>query len=242
MIGCKLGHRYYDGSNPCDVDWGRTLSLTFQSIGVVYGDVGTSPLYMFSSTFPNGINDNEDILGALSLIIYTIILSPFLKYAFIVLGANDNGEGGTFALYSLLSRYVNISLIPNKQLEDTEVSNYGLPSNQLRRASMIKKLLENSIIIQVFLFLLTILGTSMVIGDGIIAPSMAVPSAVGGISISIDGQVGISAAILLVLFLCQRFGTDKVGFSFAPIVSVWFAFIAGIGWYNLFYVLLIHIT
>ncbi|GKU96315.1 hypothetical protein SLEP1_g9565 [Rubroshorea leprosula] len=212
------------------VDWGRTLSLAFQSIGVVYGDVGTSPLYVFSSTFPNGINDNEYILGALSLIIYTIILSPFLKYALIVLRANDNGEGGTFALYSLLSRYVNISLIPNEQPEDTEVSNYGLPSNQLRRASIIKKLLENSIIIQVLLFLVTILGTSMVIGDGIITPSMSV----GGISISIDGQVGISVAILLVLFLCQRFGTDKVGFSFAPIVSVWFAFISGIGLYNLF--------
>ncbi|GLT28278.1 hypothetical protein SLA2020_032210 [Shorea laevis] len=218
------------------VDWGKTLSLAFQSIGVVYGDVGTSPLYVFSSTFTDGIKHDEDVLGVLSLIIYTIVLIPFIKYTFIVLWANDNGEGGTFALYSLLSRYAKISLVPNQQPEDSEVSNYRLelPSRQLKRASMIKKVLENSKFIQVFLFLVTILGTSMVIGDGILTPSISVLSAVGGISsLSTDAVVGVSVAILIGLFLFQRFGTDKVGFSFAPIISVWFAFLTGIGLYNL---------
>ncbi|GLU15667.1 hypothetical protein SLE2022_321400 [Rubroshorea leprosula] len=188
-----------------------------------------SPLCV-SSTFTDGIKHVEDVLGVLSLIIYTIVLIPFIKYTFLVLWANDNGEGGTLALYSLLSRYARISLVPNQKPKDSEVSNYRLepPPRQLKRASMIKKGLENSRFIQVFLFLVTILGTSMVIGDGILTPSISVLSAVGGISsLSTDAVVGISVAI-------QRFGTDKVGFSFAPIISVWFAFLTGIGLYNLF--------
>lgn len=69
------------------------LRLAFQSIGVVYGDMGTSPLYVYASTFPSGIKHNDDILGVLSLIIYTVILIPLIKYVFIVLHANDNGDG-----------------------------------------------------------------------------------------------------------------------------------------------------
>jgi KUP system potassium uptake protein len=80
-------------SKNVQTNWQRTLSLAFQSIGVVYGDIGTSPLYVYSSTFTEGINHDEDILGVLSLIIYTIVLVPMLKYVFIVLRANDNGDG-----------------------------------------------------------------------------------------------------------------------------------------------------
>ena len=77
------------------VDWSRTLILAFQSMGVVYGDIGTSPLYVFSSTFTDHkIENKDDIIGVLSLIIYTIVLIPLLKYVFIVLRANDNGDGG----------------------------------------------------------------------------------------------------------------------------------------------------
>jgi KUP system potassium uptake protein len=69
------------------------LHLAFQSIGIVYGDIGTSPLYVYASTFSNGIKHNDDILGVLSLIFYTLTLIPLVKYVFIVLQANDNGEG-----------------------------------------------------------------------------------------------------------------------------------------------------
>lgn len=69
------------------------MALAFQSIGVVYGDIGTSPLYVYSSVFTEGINDTQDILGVLSLIIYTLLLVPLVKYVFIVLQANDNGDG-----------------------------------------------------------------------------------------------------------------------------------------------------
>ncbi|KAF5182472.1 Potassium transporter, partial [Thalictrum thalictroides] len=79
-------------SHAAQMGFKTTLFLAFQSIGIIYGDIGTSPLYAFLSTFPNGIKDNEDILGVLSIIIYTILLSPVLKYMFVVLNANDNGD------------------------------------------------------------------------------------------------------------------------------------------------------
>ncbi|GKC03384.1 potassium transporter 10-like protein isoform X1, partial [Tanacetum coccineum] len=68
------------------------LRLAFQSLGVVYGDLGTSPLYVFYNTFPKGIDDTEDVIGALSLIIYSLNLVPLIKYVFIVCRANDNGQ------------------------------------------------------------------------------------------------------------------------------------------------------
>jgi KUP system potassium uptake protein len=83
--------------------WARTLMLAFQSIGVVYGDIGTSPLYVYSSTFPDGIRHPDDLLGVLSLILYTLILIPMLKYVFVVLHANDNGDGELACLLCLLA-------------------------------------------------------------------------------------------------------------------------------------------
>lgn len=77
-----------------DVSAGRTILLVFQTLGVVFGDVGTSPLYTFSVMFSKApVNSNEDVLGALSLVLYTLILIPLVKYVLIVLWANDDGEG-----------------------------------------------------------------------------------------------------------------------------------------------------
>lgn len=71
-----------------------TVAMAFQTLGVVYGDMGTSPLYVFSDVFSKvPIKSEVEILGALSLVMYTIALIPFAKYVFIVLKANDNGEG-----------------------------------------------------------------------------------------------------------------------------------------------------
>ncbi|XP_043720918.1 potassium transporter 5-like [Telopea speciosissima] len=221
------------------MDRAMILQLAFQSIGIVYGDIGTSPLYVYSSTFTDGIKNNDDILGVLSIIFYTLTLLPLIKYVFIVLQANDNGDGGTFALYSLICRYAKVGLIPSQQAEDKEVSNFRLelPNNSLRRASTVKAKLEKSKSAKYFLLFATMLGTSMVIGDGILTPSISVLSAVGGITEATDkvtqgAIVGMSVGILICLFLCQRFGTDKVGYSFAPIICIWFAFIGSIGLYN----------
>ncbi|XP_074270542.1 potassium transporter 5-like [Silene latifolia] len=223
-----------------EMSWAVILSLAFQSLGVIYGDIGTSPLYVYASTFPKGIKDSKDILGVLSLIYYTITLLPLIKYVFIVLRANDNGKGGTFALYSLLCRNAKVGLLPSTQIEDQQVSNYQLklPSNQLGLSLKLKKFLENSIVSKYILLIVTMLSTSLVIGDGVLTPSISVLSAVGGLkaasaSVFTEGRVvWISVAILILLFSVQRFGTDKVGYCFAPIVSVWFALNAGIGLYN----------
>lgn len=69
------------------------LRLAFQSLGVVFGDLGTSPLYVFYNTFPRGVDDPEDVIGALSVIIYSLTLIPLIKYIFIVSRANDSGQG-----------------------------------------------------------------------------------------------------------------------------------------------------
>jgi len=82
------------------------MSLAFQSLGVVYGDIGTSPLYVYASTFTDGINDKDDVVGVLSLIIYTITLVALLKYVFIVLQANDNGEGTLFLLLIFICLFI----------------------------------------------------------------------------------------------------------------------------------------
>lgn len=75
------------------INWKTTLRLAFGSIGVVYGDIGTSPLYVYSSTFPDGIKHKDDVIGVLSLIIYTLLFVPLIKYVMIVLKCNDRGDG-----------------------------------------------------------------------------------------------------------------------------------------------------
>ncbi|XP_024981660.1 potassium transporter 19-like [Cynara cardunculus var. scolymus] len=229
------GHHGHHGTK----DWGIILRLAFQSIGVVYGDIGTSPLYVYASTFTDGIKHEDDILGVLSLIFYTITLIPVIKYVMIVLHANDNGDGGTFALYSKLCRFAKVGVIPSEQAEDREVSNFQLelPSKVNTISSKFKKALENSKFAKFCLLFAAMLGTSMVIGDGILTPSISVLSAVSGLKEATDTMtegriVIVSVIILITLFMVQRFGTDKVGYSFAPIICVWFALIGGIGVFN----------
>lgn len=78
-----------------------TVALAFQTLGVVYGDMGTSPLYVFADVFSRvKIESDIDVLGALSIVIYTIALIPLAKYVFVVLKANDNGEGRHFSYRS----------------------------------------------------------------------------------------------------------------------------------------------
>ncbi|XHF97174.1 hypothetical protein AWENTII_000777 [Aspergillus wentii] len=84
------------------------LWLSYQSLGVIYGDIGTSPLYVYSGTFTSAPS-RQDLIGALSLIIWSLFMIVTVKYVFIILRADNDGEGGTFSTYSLLSRYMNIT-------------------------------------------------------------------------------------------------------------------------------------
>ncbi|KAI4328234.1 hypothetical protein L6164_020607 [Bauhinia variegata] len=218
-----------------------TLALAFQTLGVVYGDMGTSPLYVFDDVFSKvPIESEVDILGALSLVMYTIALIPLAKYVFVVLKANDNGEGGTFALYSLICRYAHVNLLPNRQPADEHISSFRLklPTPQLERALNIKENLEKRSSLKTLLLLLVLMGTSMIIGDGILTPAMSVMSAISGLQGEIAGfgtsaVVIVSIVVLVSLFSIQRFGTNKVGFMFAPALALWFFSLGSIGMYNI---------
>ncbi|CAO1941915.1 unnamed protein product [Urochloa humidicola] len=220
---------------------GRSIVLTLQTLGVVFGDVGTSPLYTFDVMFNKyPIASKEDVLGALSLVLYTLILIPFLKYTLIVLWGNDGGEGGTFALYSLICRNAKASLLPNQLPSDTRISSFNLkvPSVELERSLKIKERLETSSMLKKLLLMLVLFGTSMVIADGVVTPAMSVMSAVNGLKVGItsvnEGEVVmITVAFLIVLFSLQRFGTSKVGLAVGPALFIWFCCLAGIGIYNI---------
>lgn len=222
-----------------------TVRLAFQTIGFVYGDMGTSPLYVYSSAFSElDIGGSPDILGALSIIIYTLTLIPLIKYILVVLRANSNGEGdfkgGTFSLYSLICRYSKVSLIPNRQPADEEISNFKieLPTQRLERALRLKEKLEKTFFWKNLLLIVALLGASLVMGDGILTSCISVTSAVSGLRVAVptlsqDLLVVIAIVILILLFSVQRFGTGKVGLLFAPVLCVWFVAIGAIGICNI---------
>lgn len=226
--------------------WRTILTLAYQSLGVVYGDLSTSPLYVYKSTFAEDIEHsetNEEIFGVLSFVFWTLTLVPLLKYVFIVLKADDNGEGGTFALYSLLCRHARVSSLPNCQLADEELSDYKKENTgsslQSSFGTRLKSALERHRVLQRFLLVLALIGTCMVIGDGVLTPSISVFSAVSGLEFSVSEkhhkyvEVPIACIILIGLFALQHYGTHRVGFLFAPIVLTWLLCISAIGLYNI---------
>ncbi|KAK9707357.1 hypothetical protein RND81_07G192000 [Saponaria officinalis] len=225
--------------------WRQILILAYQSLGVVYGDLSTSPLYVYKSAFDEDIEHsetNEEIFGVLSFIFWTLTLIPLLKYVFIVLRADDNGEGGTFALYSLLCRHARVNSLPNGQLADEELSEYKndvVSPPQTTLGSRLKTALEKHRVLQRFLLVLALIGACMVIGDGVLTPAISVFSAVSGLEVSMSTEhhkyveVPVACLILIGLFSLQHFGTHRVGFLFAPIVIVWLICISSIGLYNI---------
>lgn len=138
--------------------------MAYQSTGVIYGDIGTSPLYVFSSTFTSQPS-KADLVGALSIIIWSLTLIVSIKYAFIILAADDDGEGGTFALYSLLARYANIVRKDPIQPGTIKMERYN--TGDLQTVNMgVRNFLEKSPAARVFLKILGVVGVSMVIAYG----------------------------------------------------------------------------
>jgi KUP system potassium uptake protein len=210
--------------------------LAYQSIGVIYGDIGTSPLYVFSSTF-SADPSYDDLLGALSLILWSLTIMVTIKYVIVILHADNNGEGGTFSTYSLLSRYTNItnrdpreqSLIKMERYKTTDIG---------RSTAEVRNLLERSPVARGVLKVMGVLAVSMVMSDGVLTPAQSVLGAVQGASVvnpdlSKSVVVGTTCAILVLLFLIQPFGTTKIASAFAPIVIIWLGFNAAFGIYNL---------
>uniref|UniRef100_A0A1D1XHI7 Potassium transporter n=1 Tax=Anthurium amnicola TaxID=1678845 RepID=A0A1D1XHI7_9ARAE len=158
------------------------------------------------------------------------------------MGAFSSGKGrlsGTFALYSLLCRHARVKTIPNQHRTDEELTTYSrntVDENSL--AAKIKRWLEANAYRRNALLILVLIGTCMVIGDGILTPAISVLSAAGGIkvdlpSLSNDVVIIVAVIILVGLFSMQHYGTDRVGWLFAPIVLLWFILIGVIGFLNI---------
>lgn len=167
-----------------------TLAGLVITLGIVYGDIGTSPLYVFKAIV-NGLDvlKDEYIYGAISCIIWTLTVQTTIKYVLITLRADNKGEGGIFALFALIRR------------------KFGKA------------------------YILTIIGGSALLADGIITPSITVTSAVEGLKIDFPQLpvIPIVTGIITLLFVVQQFGTKFLGKSFGPIMFVWFAMLGILG-------------
>ncbi|KAF9693765.1 hypothetical protein EKO04_008563 [Ascochyta lentis] len=210
--------------------------LAYQSVGVIYGDIGTSPLYVFSSTFTEA-PDRADLLGALSLILWAVTCMVTIKYILVILHADNDGEGGTFSTYSLLSRYANIA--NRDPREATMIRMQRHATDDLGRSTKtIRSSIENSRFFRGLLKTIGVLAVSMVMADGVLTPAQSVLGAVQGLTVVKDDIskstiVGVTCAILISLFVVQPLGINKLTRVFSPIVIVWLLLNAGFGIYNL---------
>lgn len=168
-----------------------TVASLLVALGIIYGDIGTSPLYVLKAIV--GEREISEILvfGGISCIFWTLLFQTTLKYIVLTLMADNNGEGGVFSLYALVRRYGKYLVIP------------------------------------------TILGATTLLADGIITPPISVASAVEGITMLKGFEniptVPIVIIILSLLFFFQRFGTQKVGSTFGPVMVIWFSMLFIVG-------------
>jgi len=207
------------------------LLLSFHTLGIIYSDIGTSPLYTLNGIWPyNGPGSAppaEDVIGGVSAIIWSLTLLPLLKYVFICLRfGTGEGEGGTFALYQ--------GLYPPspKDLDSDRILTGDTHKENTKPAP---KLYES---FRWPLLIWCLLGTSLTMADGVFTPAVSITSAVGGIqyakpSLTFVDVTGISIAFLVVFFLAQPFGTSRLAFTFAPITLVWFLLLAATGIVNI---------
>jgi KUP system potassium uptake protein len=196
----------HDPSSP-EKAHSRLLPLTLTAIGVVYGDIGTSPLYTIRECFfgPHAVElTHDNVLGILSLILYALIIVVSVKYIAIVMRADNQGEGGILALATLM------------------------PDRSGRRQA-VGRLAEG----RPLLVLLAIFGASLLYGDGMITPAITVLGAVEGLTVATPlftpYVLPVSVAIIVGIFLIQQYGTDRVGRLFGPVMMVWFVVIAVLG-------------
>ena len=179
-------------------------ALTLGALGVVFGDIGTSPLYTVQTLFnpgdPHPVKVSRDsIFGVVSLIFWSVTIIVTVTYVLLVMRADNDGEGGIMALIALIRRR-------------------ALPGG--RRAKAV-------------LAALGIFGASLFFGDSMITPAISVLSAVEGVKVAAPSVSGIvipiTVAIIVVLFMAQRLGTGAVGRVFGPVMAVWFTVLAALG-------------
>ncbi|KAK8314385.1 hypothetical protein V6Z12_D01G168100 [Gossypium hirsutum] len=196
--------------------WSNLL-LAYKTLGVVFGGLVTSPLYVYPSMHLNSPTE-EDYLGIYSIMFWTLTLIGVVKYACIALKADDQGEGGTFALYSLLCRNMNIGILSSKSSDVNSSQARCVLNEDNKQKSRLGKVFETSMVARRALLFIAMLGTCMLIGDGILTPSISVLSAMDGLRAPFPS---ISKLVLFILFLLQKFGTSRVSFLFSPIMGAW---------------------
>ena len=184
------------------------LTLSLGALGVVYGDIGTSPLYALKECFMvhHGHQippTHDNVLGVLSLITWSLVLVISVKYLIFVLRADNRGEGGILALMSLVK-----------------------PHEAGRRG------VRRSVLIALGLF-----GSALLYGDGMITPAITMLSAFEGVRVVTPlldpWVVPLTVGALIALFSVQRFGTARVGTLFGPLMLLWFTVLAALGLYNI---------
>jgi len=184
------------------------LRLGIVALGVVYGDIGTSPLYALRQCFSSGIGlelERTTILGVLSLVFWSLAVVVVVKYLSFVLRADNDGEGGIMALLALL--------LPR-----------GAPAT-VKRFSRTRLILT-----------LGLLGTGLIVADGVITPAVSVLGAVEGLEKANESlrPLVLPAAILILtlLFAVQKHGSGRIGAVFGPLMLIWFVsiFVLGLPW------------
>ncbi|KAI8591881.1 potassium transporter-domain-containing protein [Geranomyces variabilis] len=192
----------------------QLLKLCSGALGIVYGEISVSPLYVLKTIFHQTQNDDgtsvphkeEEIMGAISILFWIVTLVCCVKYMWLVLKADKTGEGGTWALMSLLPL-------------DDRVS----PLHKYKAA----------------MFTTGLLAASFLVGDVVISPSITVLSAFEGVASYAAGSftesmsIGCTCIVLFLIFNVQRFGTAKVQKVAGPLAILWFLSIAMIGLYNI---------
>jgi KUP system potassium uptake protein len=182
--------------------------LIVGALGVVFGDIGTSPLYAVQAAFepedPHPVHANVDsVYGLISLIFWAVTIIVTVKYVVLVMRADNQGEGGIMALISLVQR---------------TAATHGKRT-------------------QIALAGLGVFGAALFFGDSMITPAISVLSAVEGMEVVEptlkDLIVPATVAILLVLFAVQRFGTGAIGRFFGPVMVFWFGTLAVLGVYGI---------
>jgi KUP system potassium uptake protein len=178
-------------------DTGIPLSKIVKSLGLVFGDIGTSPIYTVGAILLFLLPTTSNIFGLLSLVTWTLFIIITVQYIWLAMSLSDKGEGGTIVLKTLLD-------------------------------SLLKPGFTASAV-----FVLTIIGIALFIGDGVITPAISILSAVEGILLipgfeetSHIGILLVAALIAIGLFLFQRRGTDRVAWAFGPIMVIWFGALA----------------
>ena len=185
------------------------LALSLAALGIVFGDIGTSPLYAFKACFAAeyGLSPTpESVAGLLSLIVWTLTLIVSVKYVAVIMRADNAGEGGILALLALV--------LPGNSASGA--------TNPAGRGGALP-----------YLAALGIFGAALLYGDGVITPAISVLSAVEGLTVATPrlGSIVVPLAVglLIGLFALQRRGTATIGRLFGPIMAVWFSVIAILG-------------